>query len=116
MTARCAGRSAERQARSFEVRRAPVADQLFPNGGGVMRIALGHSVFRSPYVIGGNIGSAFVRATVDRFEIGQETPLYYQPDNPTEACLIRRPSLYVYLVILGPVIPLRLVLCVAFPY
>jgi uncharacterized membrane protein YozB (DUF420 family) len=72
----------------------------------------GNSVFRSPFVIGGDIGAAFVRAAVDRFEIGQETPVYYRPANPTEACLIRRPSLYVYLVILGPMIPLSLVVSV----
>jgi hypothetical protein len=72
----------------------------------------GNSVFRSPFVIAGNGGAAFVRATVDRFEIGCEVPAYYRPDHPAEACLIRRPSLYVYLVVLGPVIILSLVVSV----
>jgi hypothetical protein len=72
----------------------------------------GNSVFRSPFVIAGNGGAAFVQATVDHFEIDQEAPVYYRPDNPTEACLIRRPALSLYLVILGPVIPLSLVVSV----
>jgi hypothetical protein len=70
----------------------------------------GNRVFRNPFQIGGNLGDAFVRATVDRFEAGQRVPAYYKPDNPAEACLIRRPELWVYLGLLGPAMVLSFVL------
>lgn len=63
-------------------------------------------VFRKPFVIAGNAGAAFVRATVDRYKLGQQVRVYYKPGEPTEACLIRCPALHPYLVVLGAVIPL----------
>jgi hypothetical protein len=39
---------------------------------------------------------------VERFQVGEETTAYYDPQNPTEACLILRPQCILYLVILLP--------------
>lgn len=68
-------------------------------------------VFPAPFQAGGNIGEAFAQATLARFEIGRDTPVYYQPDSPTDVCLLRRPSLIAYLAILGPVIVLGIIVC-----
>ena len=50
--------------------------------------------------IGGNIGTQFARTLLERFDVGEETTAYYNPDIPAEACLIRRPSLIPYLLMI----------------
>jgi Protein of unknown function (DUF3592) len=64
----------------------------------------GANIFPDPVRIGGNLGYLAAKAPLDRFEVGQQTRVYYNPDNPSSACLIRRPSTMPYLVILAPVV------------
>jgi len=61
-------------------------------------------VFPEAFRVGGNLGHLAARALLDRFQIGEKTKAYYKPDNPAEACLIRRPSILFYLVVLLPMI------------
>lgn len=62
------------------------------------------NVFPYNYRIGGNIGRMAAKAPLDSFQVDQETVVYFKPGNPAEACLIRRPSSLLYLVILMPTI------------
>lgn len=61
-------------------------------------------VFPYAFEVTGNLGYDFVRTTLDRFEVGQQTTAHYNPENPAEACLIRRPNVILYLAVLGPAI------------
>lgn len=54
--------------------------------------------------IRGNLGRIAVEATLERFEVGERTAVYYDPENPWKACLMRRPALGPYLTMLGPVV------------
>ena len=53
---------------------------------------------------GGYLGERFALAVLERFQIGEETTAHYNPANPMEACLIRRPSFIPYLIVLLPTI------------
>jgi hypothetical protein len=64
----------------------------------------GTNIFPDRLVIGGNLGNLAAAAPLDRFEIGQQTRVYYNPDKPPSTCLIRRPSIMPYLVVLAPVV------------
>ena len=64
----------------------------------------GANIFPDPVRIGGNLGYFAAKAPLDRFEVGQQTRAYYNPDNPSSVCLIRRPSMTPYLVVLAPVV------------
>ena len=64
----------------------------------------GANIFPEPFRIGGNLGYLAAKAPLDRFEIGQQTRAYYNPDRPSSVCLIRRPSMMPYLIVLAPVI------------
>jgi len=64
----------------------------------------GANIFPDPVRIGGNLGYFAAKAPLDRFEVGQQTRAYYNPDNPSSACLIRRPSMTPYVVVLAPVV------------
>jgi hypothetical protein len=64
----------------------------------------GANIFPDPVRIGGNLGYLAAKAPLDRFEVGQQARAYFNPDNPSRVCLIRRPSMMPYLVILVPVI------------
>ena len=68
------------------------------------RQVIGANIFPEPFRIGGNLGYLAAKAPLDRFEIGQPTRAYYNPDRPSSVCLIRRPSMMPYLVLLAPVI------------
>jgi len=61
------------------------------------------NVFSHDFRVGGNLGRIVAEAPLDKFKVGQKTRAYYHPDNPEVACLIRRPSSLLYLVILLPV-------------
>ena len=62
------------------------------------------NVFPYTFRGGGNLGRDAAKAPLDKFQIGEETTAYYNPENPREACLIRRPLFFSYLVILLPMI------------
>ena len=62
------------------------------------------SVFPDTFRAGGHLGRLAAKASLDQFEIGEETTVYYNPENPAEACLIRRPSFFLYLMILLPMV------------
>jgi hypothetical protein len=64
----------------------------------------GANIFPEPFRIGGNLGYFVAKAPLDRFEVGQQTRAYYNPDNPSSVCLIRRPSMTPYVVVLAPVV------------
>ena len=64
----------------------------------------GARIFPEPVRIGGNLGYFAAKAPLDRFEVGQKTRAYFNPDNPASVCLIRRPSIVPYFVILTPVV------------
>ena len=64
----------------------------------------GDSVFPDTFRVGGNLGYSAVRAALERFQTGEETTAYFNPENPAEACLIRRPSFFTYLVVLLPIV------------
>jgi hypothetical protein len=64
----------------------------------------GTSIFPEPFRIGGNLGYFAAKAPLDRFEVGQQTRAYYNPGRLSSVCLIRRPSMIPYLVVLAPVI------------
>jgi hypothetical protein len=59
-------------------------------------------VFPGKFRVGGNLGYFAAGAILDRFQVREEVPAYYKAENPAEACLIRRPSHLLYLVILLP--------------
>ena len=62
------------------------------------------NVFPDTFIVGGNLGRLAAKAPLDKFQIDEETTAYFNPENPREACLIRRPSFFLYLVILLPMI------------
>ena len=62
------------------------------------------SIFPHDFEVGGN--SLFAKAPLEKFEVGQETTAYYNPDDPKQACLVRRPSFNPYLLILGSMVAL----------
>jgi len=64
----------------------------------------GANILPNPVRIGGNLGYLVAKAPLERFEAGQQTHAYFNSDNPSSACLIRRPSMMPYLVVLGTVI------------
>ena len=64
----------------------------------------GANIFPAPVRVGGNLGYFAAKAPLDRFEVGQQTRAYYNPDNPSSVCLIRRPSMTPYLFILAPIV------------
>jgi hypothetical protein len=65
--------------------------------------------------IGGNLGRITVEATLERFEVGERTAVYYDPENPWKACLVRRPALGPYFTILGPVVGASVLISVLWP-
>jgi len=66
------------------------------------------SIFPHDFALGGM--KALTRAPLDRFEVDQETKAYYNPDDPKQACLVRRPSWEPYAGVLGSMIALCIVL------
>lgn len=58
----------------------------------------------SGLLYGGGFARSWAEATIARFEPGQEVKAHYDPRNPIDACLIRRPSSLPYLIILLPVL------------
>ena len=70
------------------------------------------SIFPHEFEVGGNLGSIFAKAPLERFEVGQETTAYCNPNDPKQACLIRRPSFNPYALILGSTIALGMVVMV----
>ena len=68
------------------------------------------SIFPHDFEVGGN--NLFAKAPLEKFEIGQETTAYYNPNDPKQACLIRRPSFNPYALILGSTIALGMVVMV----
>jgi len=66
------------------------------------------SIFPHDFEVGGMM--VFTRAPLDKFEVDQETKAYYNPDDPKQACLVRRPSWEPYAGVLGSMIALCIVL------
>jgi hypothetical protein len=64
----------------------------------------GANIYPKSFRLGGNLGYLVARAPLDRFEVGQTTRAYFNPENPSTVCLIRRPSSVPYLVMLAPVL------------
>jgi hypothetical protein len=64
----------------------------------------GSSVFPNDDFIGGNLGRIAVEATLERFEVGERTAVYYDPERPWTACLIRRPAGGPYFLMLLPAV------------
>jgi hypothetical protein len=62
------------------------------------------AIFPDTFRIGGNLGLIAARAPLDQFKVGQQTIAYYNPQDPTEACLIRRPLTHYYAFALLPMI------------
>lgn len=62
------------------------------------------NIFPNSFRFGGNIGSLIAKAPLERFEVGQTTRAYFNPQKPSTACLIRRPSSVPYFVMLAPVL------------
>jgi len=67
-------------------------------------------VFPHDFEVGGGMGSVFAKAPLDGFEVDQETKAHYNPNDPDQACLIRRPSVEPYVLVLGAMIALSFVL------
>jgi len=70
----------------------------------------GSRVFPEDFAVGGNLGHVFVRAPLEAFEVDQETKAYYNPDDPSQVCLIRRPAFWSYGIVLGATVALSIVL------
>jgi len=62
------------------------------------------NVLPDTFIVGGNLGRLAAKSLLDKFQIDEETTAHFKPENPAEACLIRRPSFFLYLVILLPMI------------
>ena len=69
-----------------------------------------HQIFPHEFEVGGGLGRLSAKAPLDAFEVDQETKAYYNPDDPSHACLIRRPSLGCYAIVLGAMVALSLTL------
>ena len=56
-----------------------------------------------PALGGGNyLGRLEAKAMLERFQVGQETQVWFNPADPLESCLIRRPTLAAYALVLLP--------------
>lgn len=62
------------------------------------------TIYPERFRIGGNLGRVAAKAPLDQFQKGQSVTAYYNPENPAEACLIPRPSILPYLLVLAPMI------------
>ena len=58
--------------------------------------------------IGGSSGQEWARQTIEQFTVGQEVTAYYNPEDPSDAYLLRQCSFFPYFFILFPTIMLIL--------
>lgn len=85
----------------------PVVSYQFQVGD---RTYSGNRIFPRDAAAGGNLGSIFARAPLEGFEVGQEAKAYYNPDDPDQACLIRRPAFWSYGIVLAATVALGIAL------
>jgi hypothetical protein len=105
---RRSGRSTDNKGRSRHTTYyRPVVSYQFEVGD---RAFTSDRIFPHDFEIGGGLGGLSAKAPLDGFAVGQETTAYYNPDDPSQACLIRRPSFGSYVMVLGGTVALGLIL------
>lgn len=70
------------------------------------------TIFMEPFHLGGNLGRLYAKSVLEKFSKEQTVTVYFNPEMPSEACLIHQPVLFYYLFNLGLVAAGGLVLLV----